>query len=352
MSSSYDKLRRILLLEREQSFRNRVVIGGLGRFLAYWAREARTEVTVQPTSVDDVLETLESYESMSFGDRSRAIGHVLELIGEGEGSQSLRHKPAPAPPAPLQSDEEMSADAPTPEQSEPFHASATPQAVPPEGDSGQAGEDALETPPPSDPDGNVAEERAAAPSERAPSLSDSVTTLKGVSTVNQRRLARLGIHTIRDMLYHLPRRYDDFGHLKTINRLELGEEVTVVGVVRAVKTQRTRSGKAIVRVTLSDGTGAIEGTWFGQPYLARRFRVGSEVVFSGKIEQYLGRLLFASPEWEPLQRDLLHTGRLVPVYPLTKGIGARWLRRLMKRTLDLWVPKIVDPLPRSIQESA
>ena len=69
-------------------------------------------------------------------------------------------------------------------------------------------------------------------------IDSPVTILKGVSTVNQKRLARLGIETVHDLLYHLPRRYDDFAELKTINRLQLGDEITIVGVVKSVRTQR------------------------------------------------------------------------------------------------------------------
>jgi ATP-dependent DNA helicase RecG len=70
------------------------------------------------------------------------------------------------------------------------------------------------------------------------------------------------------------------------------------------------------------------------------------------VGEYLGRLVLMSPEWEPLQRELLHTARLVPVYPLTEGVGARWLRRLIKGIVDYWAPRIEDPLPSPILEAA
>jgi ATP-dependent DNA helicase RecG len=105
-------------------------------------------------------------------------------------------------------------------------------------------------------------------------------------------------------------------------------------------------------MVLRDGTGSIEASWFNQPYLEKSFRIGTEIVLSGKIDEYLGRLVLNAPEWEFLHRELLHTGRLVPVYPLTEGIGGRWLRRLAKSTLDRYVPRIVDPLPPSVRESA
>jgi ATP-dependent DNA helicase RecG len=164
------------------------------------------------------------------------------------------------------------------------------------------------------------------------------------------RLGRLGIETIEDLLYHLPRRYDDFGKLKGINRLEYGEEVTIVAVIQEVEARRTHSGTTLVQVTVGDATGSIQITWFNQPYLKRRFHVGDEIVISGQVDEYLGRLVFTAPEWEPLQRELLHTGRLVPVYPLTEWISARQFRRLVRNALDDWVSPALDPLPRPIVE--
>jgi len=115
-------------------------------------------------------------------------------------------------------------------------------------------------------------------------------------------------------------------------------------------TKQTRGKTVLFKAVLSDGTGFIEATWFNQPYLAKHIRQGQQIVVSGKVEEYLGRLCFTSPEWEPLQRDLLHTGRLVPVYPLTEGISARWIRRLVKRVVDYWTPRIPEHLPSAVLE--
>jgi ATP-dependent DNA helicase RecG len=157
--------------------------------------------------------------------------------------------------------------------------------------------------------------------------------------------------TIRDVLYFFPRRYDDFSNLKPINRLEYGEEVTIVGRVQSTDSRRTRSGTPLFKAVLSDGTGFLELTWFNQPYLAERIQPGRQIVVSGTVDEYLGRLCMVSPEWEMLRKELLHTGRLVPVYPLTEGVGARWLRQLIKRTVDYWAPRIPEYLPASVRES-
>lgn len=302
MSSTIEKLKRILLLESRQGFTNHAVMGGLNRFVSNWAAEVRTDPDGAGDWAVEVVALLSGYDAMSADDRERAVRDALERLPdeapEGEPHRTpnaVRDRPAASPRA-----------------------------------AGNGGR----------PDGDEV------------TLRSPLTAIKGISTVYQERLARLGLHTIKDLIYHLPRRYDDYSALKTINRLELGDEVTIVGTVRNVRTQRTRTGQPVVRVALSDGTGVIEASWFGQPYLARRFRQGAEIVVSGQVDQYLGRLVFSSPEWEPLQRQLLHTNRLVPVYPLTSGVSARRLRSLIKATLDHWAPLVVDPLPPPVIDSA
>ncbi|MGI6380205.1 MAG: ATP-dependent DNA helicase RecG [Anaerolineae bacterium] len=298
MASPRDTLERTLHLETEQGYRNQAVMGGLDLFLETWQREARA---VQDPAVDGVLRCLSGYGNMDGATREAALQKARQLLDETE-------------PPPVPSVAEPTAEARS-ESSEPPTAEA-------------------------------------APSRRKPSigLGAPVTELKGVGEVNAKRLERVGVHTIRDLLYHFPRRYDDYSRLTTIGKLEVDEEVTICGIVSRAKAARTRSGRPLFRVTLSDGTGSIDVTWFNQPHLARQIRPGREIVVSGTVDSYLGRPVFTSPEWEPLQRQLLHTGRLVPRYPLTDGLRMRWLRRLMRQTLDRWIPRITDPMPTSLLE--
>ncbi|MEJ2208894.1 MAG: DNA helicase RecG, partial [Anaerolineae bacterium] len=116
------------------------------------------------------------------------------------------------------------------------------------------------------------------------------------------------------------------------------------------RTQQTRGGSTIVTSVIADASGTIEAVWFNQPYLVRQLRAGRRIVLSGKIDEYLGRLRLQSPAWEPLEKELIHTGRLVPIYPLTRGITARWLRRLVKRVVDHWAQRVPDYLPADIRE--
>jgi ATP-dependent DNA helicase RecG len=108
---------------------------------------------------------------------------------------------------------------------------------------------------------------------------------------------------------------------------------------------------AIVTGILSDSTATIEATWFNQ-WVTRQLRPGRSYVFSGKVDSYLGRLVLRHPEFEEPDQELLHTGRMVPVYPLTKGITERWIRTLQKHVVDEWGRRVHDHLPDSVVQHA
>jgi ATP-dependent DNA helicase RecG len=315
MTTPVDKLTKILLLEAEK-YQDRAVFGGLARYADTWLQEAGA--TFGPEAADwvqGVADRLRTYRSLPDPTaRRKAIDVLLEMLQAAPSPHSAR-RPArgETPPAPAAV---RSADAtPTARQAEP---TAT----------------------------------APAPTYSHTGLDSPVTALQGVGPQQAKRLAKLGVHTIRDMLYLFPRRHDDYSQLKPINRIEYGEEVTIIAQVWDAGVRETRGGGSLFKATLSDGTGFIEVTWFNQPYLADKIRRGEQIVISGRVDEYLGRLCFNSPEWEPLEEELLHTARLVPVYPLTKGVGARWLRRLVKRTVDYWSRRLPDHLPASVRQEA
>jgi ATP-dependent DNA helicase RecG len=264
-----------------------------------------------------VADRLRAYSSLPDADaRQEAVAALFETLQAGPplGAPQREQKGEQAPSAP-----------PAPAEAKPAAATpAPPQAKP--------------APAPS------------TPARPRTGLDSPVTALQGVGTQQAKRLARLGIHTIRDMLYFFPRRHDDYSQLKPINRIEYDEEVTIIAQVRTTSVRETRGGGALFKATLSDSTGFIEATWFNQPYLADKIKRGQQIVISGRVDEYMGRLCFNSPEWEPLEEELLHTARLVPVYPLTSGVGARWLRRLMKRTVDYWSKRLPDHLPAPVRQ--
>ncbi|MDD5702509.1 MAG: ATP-dependent DNA helicase RecG, partial [Dehalococcoidales bacterium] len=102
--------------------------------------------------------------------------------------------------------------------------------------------------------------------------------------------------------------------------------------------------------TVGDETGNVRVVWFNQPYLAKSLKACSRVVISGKVTLFCSMPVFESPEWEPYEdKDLVHTGRLVPVYPLTQGLTQRQVRRIMKPAVDLWACQLNDFLPEALK---
>ncbi|MEJ2608364.1 MAG: hypothetical protein P8Z41_17095, partial [Anaerolineales bacterium] len=183
------------------------------------------------------------------------------------------------------------------------------------------------------------DDRKAGPQGPPAALNAPLTSIAGIGPKSAKTLNKLNLSTLGDLLWHLPRRYDDYSKLKTINQLFYGDEVTVIGTVEDVNTRTGRSGKLkLVEAVISDGTGSLRVTWFNQPWIADRLKPDRPIVLSGKNDQYLGHLTMNSPEWELLERKQLHTNRIVPIYPLTAGVSSKWLRRVIHSVVTRLAP--------------
>lgn len=296
------------------------MIGGLARYADTWLREASRAYGPEAVGwVDEIARRLRDYSDRPPQERPQFLEELLRLLEAGPQSMpvgptsvSAVEEPAGWPPL-----------APAPARPAPPRPAPAP----------------VRRPPPA-----VAEE--------PPGLKAPITAIRGVGAKQAERLARLGLRTIRDILFFFPRRYDDYSNLKPINRLEYGEEVTIIARVWEAGTRESRSGMPIFKAVLTDGTGFIEATWFNQPFLGERIQPGQQIVISGRVDEYLGHLCFTSPEWEVFQLSLLHTGRLVPVYPLTEGVSAKWMRQMVHRTVEYWAPRLPDHLPLPLREAS
>ena len=309
MPTAFEKLEKILKLEQSQGFEDTAVIGGLDGFAKNWRQEALHETQDQAkiNQINEMADRMQRYTQDDPAERRRTIDALLEkLEQENEGDQEWTSRQPPL----------RKPGAAQPQQTRP---------APP----------------------------VAAPAERTGTGLDApVQTLPGVSTAYTARLKRLGVETVGDLLYHFPHRYDDYSSLKPIAELEYGDETTVIGTIWETRSRRSRGGREIITSVIADASGTIEAVWFNQPYLVRQLRAGRRIVLSGKVDEYLGRLCFQSPVWEPLERELIHTARMVPIYPLTRGVTSRWLRRLMKRVVDHWAPRLKEHLPETVRQRA
>ena len=180
-----------------------------------------------------------------------------------------------------------------------------------------------------------------------------VTSINGVGESMAEKLEKIGITTIKDLLDYYPRRYDDFSNLLPINRLEYGKEVTAIGTIKSITTRPTKNPRiTLTEAVLTDGTGYLRLSWFNQPYLENTIKPETQIVVSGKVDRYLGRLSLNNPEWEKLEKEQLHTNRIVPVYSLTADLKQRSLRNVIYKTVNYWSTRVTDYLPPSICESA
>ena len=151
---------------------------------------------------------------------------------------------------------------------------------------------------------------------------------------------RLGLYDVRDLLFHLPRRYDDLRELASIAQLRDRDDGTVVSLqaivadIRVEASFRRRIQRTVAELT--DDTGRISATWFGRRYIERRLRVGQDIVVSGRLKRFKGALTIDNPEFQTIDgaEKVLMAGRIVPVYRLTAGLTAARLRVAIREALD------------------
>jgi ATP-dependent DNA helicase RecG len=324
MRPSLEKLKKFIHLEAQHNYDNHSVIGGFERMVEPWLAEAQVD-TLPADLISAVQGRLRDYATLSPKSRYETLLGLWSRI-QHETSETL-----PPLPLPVEAPPKSAEASPVRHPSTSYSRKTSHTSTPSTGDVGSTSE----------------------PSAQPAALSASTTVLPGVGPKHAQTLARLGLKTLGDMLYNFPRRYDDYTQLKPINRLNYGDDVTVIGTIALVSTRSVRGGRfQITELILTDGTGSLRITWFNQPWIGRRLLKGTQIVLSGKIDQYLGRSTMNNPEWEPLEQENLHTNRIVPVYPLTAKITQRWLRRLMYEVVTYWAPRVADPLPESVRQSA
>ena len=294
-----DIFRKVLALERDRGHPDRAVSGGLDRFLAHWRQEAdhpADQEVFRLLQEQGLLDT--PYAELGTGSRARWVERATRCIEAGGGQAPLV---APA-----------TNDAPKPKQ--------------------------------------VAASRISRLPSPGRSLQDPVTLLRSVNRSAGAALGRLGVITIEDLLHLFPHRHNDFSRLAKIAELVPGEEQTVAALVWEIREVKMGRSMRAAEAVIGDETGNIRVVWYNQPYLARTIQPNTQVVLSGRVGVFRGARVLESPEYEALERqeDLIHAGRLVPVYPLTEGLRSRTVRRATKEALDGWGYLVRDHLPSEL----
>lgn len=301
--------RNILQLERANGYNDKAVIGGMDGFVRRWAESMTSFVKTSPQSRELIRP---GYSGMNTSERREWVATWLNLLDGGE-AESLAAAEAPATR-----------------------------------DTGNSSPSTRNT--------RSRPSRQAEPAASEIELDYPVTSLPRVDSRRAAQLARLDVETVRDLLYLFPRRHTDFSHTVKVAELQYGQDCTVVGNVVEIRAERRGQGGRLrtTEATIGDETGTVRVTWFGQAYLAQTLRPGTRVAISGKVDVFNGRLVFESPEYEVLRegQPSVHTGRLVPVYPLTAGLTGRTLRNLTWQTNRSCHSRVEEMLPETARKRA
>lgn len=289
-----EKIRKPLSLEVKLGYTNRAAAGGLNRYIQLWVKKGRESCPTRSGKVafKELSDAFTDYRFQSREEREKRIKRALRIVAELEKeARGERRK--------------------------------------------------------------LEDEVSARRQVNWPNWTrKSVQYMKGVGPKRAKVLSRLGVETIGDLIYYFPRRYEDRSNLKPINQIQIGQTETIKGKVLASGVERPRRRLEILKVAIGDGTGIVYAVWFNQSYLQKSFPVGATVILSGKVDRFR-EIQIINPAYEILtgdEEDLIHTGRLVPIYSLTEKLTQRSLRSLIKDALDKYAAQLPDILPERIRE--
>ncbi|MFC1559486.1 ATP-dependent DNA helicase RecG [Candidatus Margulisiibacteriota bacterium] len=182
-------------------------------------------------------------------------------------------------------------------------------------------------------------------------LDTEVRYLKGVGPKLAKTLSRVGVFTLKDLIYYFPREYEDRNDVRPISSLKPGEEALLQGEVVSLTKQKTKRNFVIIKGVIKDASGSIKVIWFNQPFLLNVLKKGTELFLKGKLDynSYSGETLFVPRYYEI--KDAKDPLPVVPIYPLTEGLFQKKMRSIIQLALKECLYKIEDPLPQSIKDN-
>ncbi len=344
-----DRLRKVLELERSKRFSDRAVTAGLDSFLKNLTTHEGSQLS------SDVFARIQGlpvagYRSLTPARRKEWLEGVLGSLREGGASTrepTTAHRVARATEG---VPEHLARGATHPSSS--IQPQTSPSKPPLAAGRRGAGGEVPRAP------AAAQQPRLTSPHARpytqeelgALGVDAELQALKRIGFALKVKFEKLKVVTVRDLLLFFPRRHVDYGEPVPIAQLQFGREQTVR--VRVWSASEKKMGFRIrsTEAKVGDSTGMMSCTWFNQPWIAKQLPVNAEIVLSGRVSEYQGRPKFDNPEWEIWSEDLLHTGRLVPIYPLTAGLQSRTIRRVMQEAIERYVTRLPDPLPAEMRQ--
>ncbi len=185
-------------------------------------------------------------------------------------------------------------------------------------------------------------------------IETKIEDVPNIGSAYQKKLKKLGIKTVHDLLFYFPTRYEDFSNIIPIEKIIVGNTVCVQG--RITQIENTTSFKKWMNITeaeIEDETGSIRAMWFNQPYLTKSLKEDDFVCLAGKVTLSKNGVYLNNPAFEKISDidendNLTHTGRIIPVYSETRGLTSRWLRYIIKPLLEYFYDKLPEILPDEI----
>lgn len=172
-------------------------------------------------------------------------------------------------------------------------------------------------------------------------LNGPVEQAVGVGDKRAKELNKLGINTVRDLLFHFPRQIEDRQKEKKIDRLKSGDECTITGKVQKTTIIQPRRNLKLVKSAIADGTGVIYAIWYNQPWIHNQLNAGDKIAVYGEVNKEYGELQIENPVWEPTGKKN-KTGKLVPIYPATENLSQSKINWIITKNLSKFLPLVPE----------
>lgn len=176
-------------------------------------------------------------------------------------------------------------------------------------------------------------------------INENIQYVKGIGPKKAEKLNRLGIYTIKDLLYYFPRQFEDRSVIKKIAQLEDEEKVTVKALITNIESYTPKKGMTITRIDVKDDTGFAKLTFFNREYIKNTFRVGDSILAFGKVKKNGRFVELNSCELEYLSTAPKNIGKLLPVYPLSYGITNKDIMNTVRMVFENKDIKIPEYMP-------
>ncbi len=308
MQDAFEKLQKILALEVKREFDDRAVFGGLGKLATTWEQDAQKEKKADD-GIRAIIEILKKYSVTPIEQRHQLISQIKDLLQNSNDLETLPLK--------------YSSNSAT------THKKRI----------AEEKQQKLETPP-------SIKSNISAKKMLNLETTSALTSIPSIGKSREKMLQEANIFSIEDLLYHFPRKYNDYSKLSTINQLEFGDQVTIIATVKSISARTGKNHKIqITEVVIEDGSGSMRLSFFNQPYLQFQIKKEMRLSIKGKVDMYLGRFTLNSPEWDILDGDFDSIQGISPIYRLPVGFSQKTFHKIIQNTLEIWGNQIQDYLP-------